>query len=276
MTTTNVSSDVSFENLFHEKLGGKFKHPKVLWYASGEIDFFPLVGYSKGFRKDLSPAIQNITSPELYIYTCLGSHVPKEIDQLFFGGDHILYQDNKSRISCSHLQKLHIDRNIYKYHIDGRYIELFNQDPSSFDPLNTLGYDALYAKIKLEDLQITYSEELDFIYILGENINFFKEVVLNGFVEVLHLCTIREGCAFGGCRKSIIEYVYRDHSRVFFRNKGFRPETIISFTDFTFDIIREKLVFDFFIDPKFNVSYHANIPDHAYMIGEGVVLKILS
>ena len=260
---------MSFRSLFQQPHGLVHEKPSILWYASGEWDWFPLVGFSVGFRSKLSPEIRALSKPDLFIYTCLGFDVPERIADTFLCSG-VLFEDEKTLIKCMKPRRLRIDRARYGYSICADFVETFGKD---LDPLNVLAFDAISAQVRLIDKQSGYQEDLDLLYIFGENINFFNSVVRKGRVEVAHLCAIREGCGFGGGRRSIIEHVYQlnPQDAVFLK-----PETIVAFRDFTYDIIKNNLQFEFLIHPRFlpNIQEPRDIPDHAFVIGEGVVLKM--
>jgi len=181
-----------------------FGRPRILWYPSGEVDFFPLIGYSRGFRADLTDEIKSITEPDLFIYTCLSPNLAEEIIELFFRSG-VLFEDEKTVIRSVDPEYWNLNRENFHYRIDPRYI---NHDPFKIDPHRRFGWDTVYSKIQLIDKKTGYTEEVDLLYVLAENINFFEQVVKPGLVEVLHLCTIREGLGFGGGRRSVIDHIY--------------------------------------------------------------------
>jgi hypothetical protein len=260
---------MSFKSLFEKSRGPDYDKPAILWYPSGGFDWFPLVGFSQGFRADLSPEIQALTKPDLFVYTCLEKELPDRVAGVILGSG-VLFEDDKTLIHCLRPRRLRIDREQYGYEICGDYVETFGED---LDPLRAVNFDALSTRVRLIDKQFGHEEDLELLYILGENINFFNSVVCRGYAEVLHLCAIREGCGFGGGRRSIIEHVYQLNPQ---DAEHLKPETIVAFRDFTYDIIRSKLQFDFLVHPRFlpNTPGLQDVPDHAFVIGEGVVLKM--
>lgn len=206
--------------------------------------------------------------PELFVYTCLGPNVPDGVHKAFFETG-ILFEDDRTVIESVNAEKLRIDRDLYRYEIDQEYMDFTEQ---GLDPLRTLGYDAVFSRVRLKDKQAGYSEELDLLYVLGENINFYEQVVREGHVEVLHLCTIREGLGFGGGRRSVIQHAFEGRGPL---PDFLRPETIVSFSDFTFDIVQNRLSFDFMTDPgRRYAPTRQEFPADAFVIGEGIVLRM--
>jgi hypothetical protein len=226
------------------------------------------VGFSKGFRATRASEIQTLTMPELFVYTCLGPNVPDSVQKAFFETG-ILFEDDRTVIQSVEPAKIRINRDLYRYEIDPEHIHSVEQ---GLDPLPTLGYDAVFSRVRLKDKQAGYSEELDLLYVLGENINFYEQVVRRGRVEVLHLCTIREGLCFGGGRRSVIQHAFKGTGPL---PDFLKPETIVSFSDGTFDIIQDRLSFDFMTDPgRAYAPARREFPADAFVIGEGIVLRM--
>jgi hypothetical protein len=261
---------VEFTDLFTFPHTIAHVNPKILWYPSGELDFLPLGYYSRKFRQRFQDHIGHIEEPELFVYTCLGPGLPKTIQYYFFR-KRILLDNSDFLIEVVHARRHHINRHFYKYQIDPDYIDFVEL---GLDPLTSIGFDAIFAKVRVTQKHDRKFEEFDLLYLLAENINFLEEVVRKRLVKVLHLCTIREGTGFGGCRRSVIEHAFEINN---YHRGLLNPQTIISFSDFTLDIIRRRLVFEYARLPEQRQEryFRDDTPRDAFTIGEGVVLDML-
>lgn len=210
--------------------------PNVFWYVSAGIDFRGCVylsdyiinkkkSYGVCDRKDMSldnPVLncsnREYEKPDFFVFNCIGY----EIDYI---KNH--YKEKDSPIEVFSDKKIEI--NVVEF-----YPLKSNEEKLSF------GAKACLLKIEMNCLIEEHKEYAYVLYFEEENINFFNKVILKNYFNVLYLCATREGCGCGGCRKSIIDYIYKDNSPSYFYEKNFRPKYIVAFHNFTNTILKNE------------------------------------
>jgi len=166
---------------------------KILWYPSAGNDYRDILEFSEVEidEKNIRGRINIVTdyripAPNLFIHTDYN----KKWVKLRRG---ILYKDRKTEIIAREIYPLSIDPSV-KYEINGNFVDFPGNAPHE-------------PEIYLLDLEITSNKlgkiEKPVIYFLFENINFFREVLLKHRINVAYMVKVREGCGFGGNKKSV-------------------------------------------------------------------------
>jgi hypothetical protein len=214
------------------------KDPKIFWYVSAGADFRgPVFLTDCWIQHELKHHKKKFVKPDLFLYNCLGPEV-RELKEKLINGRVELFNDGRTNIFGINYRTLDLNRNIIHYYINPNYIES-GAVVQDHEFMLRRGNEAFYFELKISwDDNIEYQK---IFYIEIENINFFTEVILRGPFEVVYLCATKEGCGIGGCKKSIIEYIYKDSAPLFFSDRGFRPKYNIIFNDFTKDVFDQVI-----------------------------------
>lgn len=205
--------------------------PKILWYVSAGADFRAL-SFLSNYNRDhqLKHHGREFSRPDLYVFNGLGPDTDELYATLRNNAMHILFEDDKTRILAYGFQELTLKDEIeQQLNISEEYIldaKKYAQRPKT--------------KVYLFNVTITTkkesSERHKVLYFEHENIDFFKNIILADFFEVTYLCATREGLGYGGCKKSIIQQIYKDAAPNFYIDRGFNPNTLILFNDFTKEV----------------------------------------
>jgi len=163
---------------------------------------------------------------------------------------HILFEDDKTRILAYGFQELTLKDEIeQQLNISEEYIldaRKYAQRPKT--------------KVYLFNVTITTkkenSERHKVLYFEHENIDFLKNIILADFFEVTYLCATREGLGYGGCKKSIIQQIYKDAAPNFYIDRGFKPNTLILFNDFTKEVFIDAATKDAAFTYQENYGYY--------------------
>ena len=215
--------------------------PKVFWYASAGRDFRGPVYFTDVHIRMMGNT--GFKKPELFVFTSIGPEI-HELKKDIRRNVRYVYNDGQTKIKVRKYKKLDI-LPYYCFEIDYNHIQDFIVE--EYPP----GQKAMY--FELEIIGDNYNEIQKVLYFEKENIDTFKELVLqHRFFDVQYLCALREGCGAGGCCKSIIDYIYKDHAPHFFSHEGFKPEFNILFNDFTMDLFKEQ------VDEGDEVTYYEN------------------
>ena len=222
--------------LFHEKIPElEFlpEKPKVFWYVSaGKEDFRgPVFLTQHHIDHELKHHGKEFIKPDLFVFNCLGDDVQDLRNKLSYG-EVELRNDGLTKIKGVNYKELSLKDGI-SFYINPDYIEINHA-------INyKTGKPAFYFELEISGRK--YFEIQKILYFEAENIDFFNKIILNDFFYTLFLCAIREGCGYGGCKKSIIEYIYQGSQPLFFTNKGFKPKYNILFNDFTKEIFEQAV-----------------------------------
>jgi len=171
-------------------------NPKILWYPSAGGDYRDILELSKVEidEKNIRGRINivadyGIPAPDLFIHT----DYDKKTTYYEWLKKGVLFYDGKTKVIAKGIYPLSIDPSV-KYEINRNFVdfpELAPQNP----------------EIYLLDLEIISNKlgkiEKPVIYFLFENINFFREVLLKHRINVTYIVKVREGCGYGGNRKSV-------------------------------------------------------------------------
>ena len=209
---------------------------KTFYYVSAGNDFRANV-FLTDFN--INRLNENLIKPELYVYSCIGPETDKLLEKLL-KGECIVYDDTKTSIEVTHFEILSFVDEIKSNLV-------INEDFVRYKPKNPI--DAFYFEIVVKGSQLnkktqsidSYSETQKILYIQHENIDAFQKVILQSNLEIVYLSALREGCGFGGCKKSIIDFIYKDNSPGLFTDKSFKPKYTLLFTDFTQDVFETKV-----------------------------------
>lgn len=204
--------------------------PKVFWYASAGKDFRGPVFFTGSHIRCIGNS--GFVKPELFVFTSIGPEIYELKEDI---KNHIRYvfDDNQTKIRVKNFKELEILPH-FNFKIDYNRIADFMVE--KYQP----NRKAMY--FELEIIGEHYNEIQKVLYFEKENIDTFEKLVLrHRLFDVQYLCATREGCGFGGCRKSIIDYIYKDHAPDFFSHRGFRPEFTILFNDFTKSLFKEEV-----------------------------------
>jgi len=226
-----------------DKYNNRFgKSTKILWYASAGYDFKPVNFLSQLNINRLQQEGKEFETPKLFVYSCLGPELKKFVENYGISGNNFqIHDDDDSLIEAIEFIPLEIIRGeIYcDYEIDHNYIDpIFGIDPLKNHELN-IDYDAFFMKGQITHKKEGKREDFFILYLFQENSNFFREFIIKkNFFEILWLCTDREGCGLGGCKKSMITHIYVDGAPSCYQDNNFKPKYIIPFSDFTLDQLR--------------------------------------
>lgn len=162
------------------------KNPNTAWYPSSGNDF-----------RDLIEANRTKTRPDLFIHTDYNSAWIK-----FECGE--VFNDGRTQVIITNVIELEFKEKI-NYFINPDFVtfsELANPTP----------------RIYVLDVEIDCSFGLikkPVVYFFMENINFLDEILLKNKIKISHIFKVREGCGFGGNRKSIsVAYAFLGNLKV--------------------------------------------------------------
>lgn len=208
--------------------------PKVFWYVSAGDDFRgPVFLTQYHIDHEARHHGRDLEKPDLFVYNCLGQEVEDLKSKLSRGRTVELFNDGGTRIVANNYQVLDLNEDV-NFQVNPDYIEVGHVLDS------TKQKTAFY--FELDIINRNYTETQKILYFEAENIDFFKKIILSDFFETRYLCATREGMAYGNCKKSIIDYIYRDAQPSFYTVNGFRPKYNILFDDFTNDVFQNAIV----------------------------------
>jgi hypothetical protein len=214
------------EPLWREWLDKFRNRRRVLWYASAGEDFNPFTFY---FREGAT-----LERPDLIVYSSLGLEYEKQLRASLYPAEELTVIDHPGvmTVSLGPRARLRINRDRIRYFADPKKIT-FGDDPLELGS----DHDAWAAEVRFNIHKEGVDEIFPLIYFKMENNNFLDEFILRLRVfEVEGLCTICEGCGLGGCRHSVIQTIYGEGAPDFYRSRGFKPQVVFAFNDFTRDI----------------------------------------
>lgn len=213
--------------------------PNVYWYVSAGMDFRGPVYLTDYHINHLKRHHQyELKKPDLYVFNCLGDEIKELIDNrdIIRNGAYTVYADGRTEILVTKYVALSIDREKVNYQINPQFVEKAHVS----DPMKKKNHDAALLRLKIKSLSIGFEEEVKVIYLQMENINCFHEFILkHKAVNVQYLCTIREGLAWGNCKRSMIKEIYNTNHH--YLPQGFNPEYVITFNDFTKSLFLDRM-----------------------------------
>lgn len=207
--------------------------PKVFWYVSAGDDFRgPVFLTQYHIDHEARHHGRDLEKPDLFVYNCLGQEVEDLKSKLSSRSRVELFNDGGTRIVAKNYQVLDLNEDV-NFQVNPDYIEVGHV-------LDTTKQKTAFY-FELDIINRNYIETQKILYFEAENIDFFKKIILSDFFETRYLCATREGMAYGNCKKSIIDYIYRDAQPSFYTENGFRPKYNILFYDFTNSLFQEEV-----------------------------------
>lgn len=165
---------------------------RIAWYPSAGLDFRDLL--------ELSNPIDANETPDLFIHTDYKPDWSLEntIFENFNIGPVQNGFDRNFDVIIDDVFKLEITEPI-RYSVDANYVD-FSDDAPRFPKVFLLN-------VSVSHNGNTISKPV--LYFVFENINFLDEILLKFKIKITHFVKVREGCGFGGNRKSIsIAYAF--------------------------------------------------------------------
>ena len=167
----------------HQQIGVS---PNIAWYPSAGLDF-----------RDLIEVNRTKNEPDIFFHTDYSSNSVK----LKCG---LVFNDERTKVFICRITELEFRKKI-NYLVSPEYVDI-PEDPNPVP------------KIYLLDVKV----ESDFgelnkpvIYFFMENINFLDEILLKNKINLSHFIKVREGCGYGGNKKSIsITYAFLGELKV--------------------------------------------------------------
>jgi hypothetical protein len=176
LDTVHEKDKIILEQL-HSKIG---ENPNIAWYPSAGDDF----------RDVIEAVTRTRIKADLFFHTDYN----KEHVKLRIG---VVFKDNYTVVIIKNITELKFRENV-NYFVNPDYV--VSPDDSYNRP-----------KIYLLDVEIECGHGIinkPVIYFFMENINFLKEVLLKFKLNLSHFIKVKEGCGYGGCKKSISVIYY--------------------------------------------------------------------
>lgn len=155
--------------------------PNILWYPSAGDDYRDILELTH--ERARQHGIELL--PDLIIHT---DYKP---DWLNLNG--IPYNDERTQVEVENRFELELTQDII-YEVNPCFVDFPNDAPNE-------------PTIYLMDISITSNilgqVRKSILYFLFENINFLEQIILKNKLHISHFVKVREGCGFGGNRKSI-------------------------------------------------------------------------
>lgn len=156
-------------------------NPNILWYPSAGNDYRDILELTHERAQ-----FHGITElPDLFIHT--------DYNQQFLRLTGNAHNDFGTNVRIENRFELQLIQNV-QYNINPEFVD--SPDDAPIEPTIYLLDISVTSKI-LGEVKKTI------IYFLFENINFLDEVILKNNIPISFLVKVREGCGFGGNRKSI-------------------------------------------------------------------------
>ncbi len=161
------------------------KTNNIAWYPSAGLDFRDLLELSNPIYKEL---------PDLFIHTDYKPYWSLEnpVFETFKIGKVNNQFDNNFDYFIDDVFELELTE-LINYSVDTNYVDFPNDAPRL--PKIFL----LYVSVNHDG----YTISKPVLYFVFENINFLEEILLKQRIKISHFVKVREGCGFGGNRKSI-------------------------------------------------------------------------
>lgn len=209
--------------------------PNIFWYVSAGDDFRGLSFLSSyNIDHQMEHHKKELKRPDLFVFNCLGPETDDLVEKLKTQTNPIIFSDQITTIKASNFKELILLNEIQsQLYIDPKYILIAEEYR---DRKSTPVY---YFEIEVSGDDYTDNHKV--LYFEHENIDFFQKIILNSFFKVQYLCATREGMGFGFCKKSIVDHIYKEGANNFYFDKGFRPDYLILFNDFTRDLFKKEI-----------------------------------
>jgi len=223
----DLQKEFILQDIFKESLNNDLidlpDKPKIFWYNSAGTDLSPLVFFNEeNLHRIQDETIKKFELPELFVFNCLGSEVAELREILKNSNQRTeLYSNNEYLIEGFNYKELILNSMVIEDNVNPNYFEQSHL-PKFKNNSAVFYFDVEISKITGE-LKSTHKV----LYFEMENINFFQQVICKDIFNVIHHCGTDEGMAWGNSKKSIFEYIYKDHNPLYFVNKGYKPELII-------------------------------------------------
>lgn len=160
--------------------------PNIAWYPSAGLDF-----------RDLIEVNRTKIDPDIFVHTDYSDTGVK----LKCG---LVFNDERTKVFINRITKLKFRQEV-DYLVNPDYV-VFPEDANPFP------------KIYLLDVKVEtgFGEiKKPVLYFFMENINFLDEILLKNKINLSHFIKVREGCGFGGNKKSIsIAYAFLGELKV--------------------------------------------------------------
>lgn len=173
----------------------------VVWHPSAGVDFSPIVAYSKGYL-GTKEALADLTPATLHVMTCLGM-CEEQLMKRLQSEDRILFEDERTRMRIADYEMLALKNECLwrrpsrrNFNLNGRET-LFREQES----------DGISARVEILCKETRYLERVPVLYLFSENIATYEEFVRSGLFKIRHVKAVCEGLAFGGCSRSLIDYL---------------------------------------------------------------------
>jgi hypothetical protein len=132
----------------------------------------------------------------------------------------VLYEDERTVVRIKEHQLIKIRKKRLWSGYSKRYCH-FDRG----ETFKQVGSDGFIGLVELTDKKSGYKETTSLVYLLSENISTFELMVRNGMANVNHIVASCEGLGFGGCGRSIFDYIF--NQRNFERLRGLNLETVV-------------------------------------------------
>lgn len=159
---------------------------QIAFYPSSYKDFRALLYLSEAYRESVSPKLEKLSSPDLFIYC---DYMPSDGHEWL--EDAILFQDENTMIRVINSEWL---PNVF---IDSRFAPL-----AQSELVTSVGNPSLANRVKFFNLEIqskqlgTFSKPL--LYVFAINEMFFRSYISRYQLSISHIIKIRYGSGLGG------------------------------------------------------------------------------
>gem|GEM_PF-2119483 len=200
-----ASEDVNSINDFFKE---PMKNPppnlsSVVWHPSAGRDWRPFVFWSKGYL-ERKVKFSGLTPATLHVMTTLNCSA-KELMEFLESDERVAWQDERTMIRLVEFEYVALRcEDLWRrpsrehYHFEGRNNEcVFRQR----------GADGFSGVIEVIDKESGHVERIPMLYLLSENIATYEHFVSSGLFQVRHVPATCEGLGFGGCQRSLINYL---------------------------------------------------------------------
>lgn len=208
----------------------QLKRPLVLWYASAGDDCRPLVFTTPAYQARLSERVGEslqLPEPNLFVYTCLDEeYAPWQEDE-------VLYEDYGTRVKCRSATPVRLDRQLAPWTNDRGWAD-FGSDPRDDDQPDGHIFD-----VEIQSLRGMGTFRRKVLYLQYENNHIWDALFGSGWrVDLKYVCATREGLGCGGCRKSVLEHIYKEGRFKTVRGTSVEPQYVITWCDCTDQMFR--------------------------------------
>lgn len=204
--------------------------PTVCWTVSAGVDTRPLVFFSEPWLHSLEMqmGLEHVPRPDFFVHTCLpgcGVSIDSMQRHAFLDRASIVHT---KRFSWLSLQACFGRQIISEEHY------AFLRDLGDMPHVRAARVDVM-----ITSLTMPFRGRSTILYLEMENIHAFDSLMSQGWFDVTHLVATREGLAFGGCRKSIVDHLYRDGAIAKAMQHDCAPEFVVTWEGSTHRILME-------------------------------------